>query len=1491
MYTKNPFTNYTYCIIIIIKNVCVCDVDHSEVKSCPCLINPCHELKSYIQKGLVNQMNGKFKKGFKRAAAITLSALMAAGCLEIGSAASSSLSITADAASDTLSNAERSSIFSSTRSDFRDESIYFVMTTRFWNGDTSNDVQCWEVNPESGTYRSQYEADDPAWRGDFKGLAEKLDYIKALGFTAVWITPVVENCSGYDYHGYHAINFKKVDPRYESNDFTYQNLIDAVHSKGMKLIQDVVYNHTGNFGETNLCPMFVKEGDLSSPDCLKLAPNTALPSNYFSLTPDAQYQARLALMKNTDGQNHDVNNIYHHYGNFNWDNYTCQLAQIAGDCVDLNTENPMVYNYLVDAYTKYIDMGVDAFRVDTVRHISRLTLNKAFNQALLKNSEKSRALRNGYDFFMFGEVCVRHTGGVWYRDNPGMSAPFYTWKESKDYAWSEDPAQWETNYNSAIACSVDNEDNISAQPSSDNAFLKGNNYHTPDYSKFSGLSVIDFPMHWCFRDATSAFNVAKNGDSAYNDATWNVTYVDSHDYAPDNAPENQRFAGDQETWAENLSLIFSFRGIPCIYYGSEIEFQKGCIIDKGPLIKLSESGRAYYGPHLEGSVVASDFTVFNASGAVAETLKYPLAQHIIRLNRLRQAIPALRKGQYSTEGVSGNMAYKRRYTDGNVDSFACIVVSGNATFSGIPNGTYTDAVTGDVKNVTGGSLSIAASRKGDLRVYVLNGPGRVIPDGKYLGSGSGPDIGNEDPIQIVEPTGVTLNATSVSVREGESTTLKATVAPSNATNKLVTWTSSNEAVATVGGGNVIGVSKGTATITAKTSNGKTATCKVTVTENTSIVKPTGITLNKSSLELMSGETGQLSATVKPADATNKTVTWSSDNTAVATVGNGTVTAVGEGTATITASTFNGFSASCTVTVTPKQFTTIDHGIYFEKPSDWDEAWVYLFENNATVGTAWPGTKMKDMGDGVYCLEYTTTSSNLMLVFNNGNKGKQSGDLEYKDQGYYKSSGLDHIVQPVTNVDVTSVSISPTSLSLKVGETGNVKGTVAPSNATNKTVTYTSSNTSVATVTSAGVVTAKAEGTATITAKSNNGKTAKATVTVTKSGGEVTGETLANNSTISSTSVTANTAVKLTGKATGGTTPYSYAFYYKNSDDSSWTTIGTAYGTATTASYTPKTAGTYNFKVNVKDGAGAVKGRTFSVEVKTGSSTSDLKNTSTISATSVEQGYPVKITGKATGGAGSYKYWFSYKKSTESEFTIIGQPYSTATTATFYPPSAGTYNVIVRVKDAKDKISKTGFTVKSTATTSTLKNTSKINAETINVGGTFKLTASSTGGSGTKKYAFYFRRSGNQLWKVIGTEFGTATTAKISPTTAGSFEFKVLIKDGTGRVVTKSFKGVCKSSGSTTTTTLTNKSTISADAVSVGDTVKLTGSASGGTSPYKYAFYYKKSSSSSWTTIGTAFGTATTGSFKPTVSDSYDVKVVVKDGASKTVTKTFTLMVF
>ncbi len=635
------------------------------------------------------------------------------------------------------------------RTDFRDEQIYFVMTTRFYNGDPSNDTQCWDAQ--------NYNVGDPAWRGDFKGLIEKLDYIKALGFTAVWITPVVENASGYDYHGYHARNFSEVDKRYESEDVKFQDLIDAAHAKGMKIILDIVLNHTGNFGEENLCKLFTRdwEADQSDIDACMI-PFTQkdggkLPDNYLSLAGSEQYAKRLAEMKNTDGKNHDKNNYWHHVGNeWNWDDYSRWYGQIAGDCVDLNTENPAVSNYLVECYGKFIAMGVDGFRIDTGGHISRLTFNKSFIPQFEALAEQYKVKRNGGDFFMYAEVCARERNVV-YRNHENCSPFYYTWKESKDYAWDTSETSWNnivvmegqkgnhTNINSTDQQGKDDMDDQSL-PNSNNAFLNGNTYHTPDYSKNSQLSVIDFPMHWNFRTASEAFGV-KYGDKYYNDATWNVTYVDSHDYAPDGAPEGTRFDQSEDTWAENLALMFTFRGIPCVYYGSEIQFKKGCVIDKGPNIALKETGRAYFGGYIKGDINVTDFAEYsNASGNIAQTLNHPLALHIQRLAKIRMAVPALRKGQYSTDGCSGSFAFKRRYTDATTDSYALVCISGNATFSGIENGTYVDCVTGDTKTVNNRTLSVSCSGKGNLRVYVLStsktkAPGKVGVDGKYIYDG------------------------------------------------------------------------------------------------------------------------------------------------------------------------------------------------------------------------------------------------------------------------------------------------------------------------------------------------------------------------------------------------------------------------------------------------------------------------------------------------------------------------------------------------------------------------------------------------------------------------------------------------------------------------------------------------------------------------------------------------------------------------------------
>lgn len=654
--------------------------------------------------------------------------------------------------------------------DMREETIYFVMTTRFYDGDTGNDVHCWD----DGTAGNG--DDDPAWRGDFKGLGEKLDYIKALGFSAIWVTPVVTNGSGYDYHGYHAMDLSTVDARYESSDYTYEDLIHDAHQKGMKIIQDVVLQHTGNFGEAHFCDLFTKDttkdlGNLQE----SLIPTQYLldtyglksPEEYWAQKPGVQYQQRLNLMKNVTysgdngnstgpqpaAQDFSMNKIsqsdtynpnnYYHTGYFqspNYDDWTTKFSQIAGDCVDLNTENPAVAEYVVDSYSKYMDMGVDGFRVDTVRHIPRVSLNIMFNDQLM-DAAKAAGKPN---FYMFGEICTRYTS-VWYRGHAEESTPYYTWKESNSkwadsWNWGTSASDINDNMNLVLKHYLEednyNGDMDSTQPKSDNAYLDGITYHGSDRSMASGMDAIDFQMHRMFGSAKNAYNFAVNNDQYYNDATYSVMYVDSHDYAPEQPDETTRFTGGTQTWAENMDLMFTFRGIPCVYYGSEVEFKKGELIDKGTLISLENSGRAYFGDYLEGTVNATDFSEYTASGTVADTLARPLSKHLSKVNAIRRAIPALQKGQYtasSTYVTGGDMSYVRRYTDDNTDSLALVSISSGATFKNIPNGKYVDAVTGDVKYVTDGTLTVPELAKANMRVYVCCASGFTGIDGQIGG--------------------------------------------------------------------------------------------------------------------------------------------------------------------------------------------------------------------------------------------------------------------------------------------------------------------------------------------------------------------------------------------------------------------------------------------------------------------------------------------------------------------------------------------------------------------------------------------------------------------------------------------------------------------------------------------------------------------------------------------------------------------------------------
>ena len=627
--------------------------------------------------------------------------------------------------------------FTSDRTDFRDESIYFMITTRFYDGDPKNNVLCWD------NQAAQIETKDPCWRGDFQGVIDKLDYIKALGFTAIWITPVVQNASGYDYHGYHAMDFQHVDCRYQSSDgksgdVMFQELIDKAHAKGIKIILDIVLNHTGNFGEEKLCKLFDRNTQLRNQAYIDacMTPTETLGSDYLTILPKDQYHRRLTMMKNMDGQNRDIHNYWHHYGQFGWDDPSRWWGQIAGDCVDLNTENDEVAKYLVDCYGQFIKMGVDGFRIDTSGHISRLTFNHQFVPqfaALGKQYENKRL--NKAPFFMYGEVCTRGHEAT-YRGQANLSCYFYTWKsdESLMNQWDGSQSFWDSQelpegsgpIGPQALCGKES----FGDKKSENAKMINGAWHEPDYSEASGFNVIDFPMHYSYNTANDAFRLSAE-DELYNDATYNVVYIDSHDYSPGPNDLN-RFGGTDAQWAENLSLLFTFRGIPCIYYGSEVAFRRGVRIDPGPNGPLSETGRAYFGGYITGDVTATDFGEYKATGNVAATLNHDVAQHLIRLNKIRQAVPALRKGQWTTDGCKATgkngIAFKRA----TKDCYALVALNGGATFTDCPAGTYTDVVTG--KTYTGSTIEVEApSTQGQLRVLVKdwNG-GKIGEDGAFI---------------------------------------------------------------------------------------------------------------------------------------------------------------------------------------------------------------------------------------------------------------------------------------------------------------------------------------------------------------------------------------------------------------------------------------------------------------------------------------------------------------------------------------------------------------------------------------------------------------------------------------------------------------------------------------------------------------------------------------------------------------------------------------
>ena len=346
----------------------------------------------------------------------------------------------------------------------------------------------------------------------------------------------------------------------------------------------------------------------------------------------------------------------------------------------------------------------------------------------------------------------------------------------------------------------------------------------------------------------------------------------------------------------------------------------------------------------------------------------------------------------------------------------------------------------------------------------------------------------------VKVSRITLSAsTGLTLTKGQTQKLTATVAPANATNKTVTWKTSDKNVATVSeNGLVTAVGGGDATITCTAKDGSNvkATCKVTVT-----VPVLGIQLSQTSAALTVGDTLTLTKTIYPSDATNQAVTWTSSSDAVASVdSNGKITAKTAGSAVITCKSVsdNSVVGICNVTVKAKVQT----------PSEIKVNKITLNKTTASVtkgktlqltATVTPGNATNKE------VKWSTSNKNVAMVSPSGlvtakSAGTTTITCTAQDGSGVKATCKITVKNPV--VKVTKVTLNKTTATLAPKETLTLKATVTPTNATNKAVTWKSSNTKIATVSSSGKVTAKAAGTVTITCRAKDGSGKKATCKIT-----------------------------------------------------------------------------------------------------------------------------------------------------------------------------------------------------------------------------------------------------------------------------------------------------------------------------------------------------------------------------------------------------------
>ena len=509
--------------------------------------------------------------------------------------------------------------FYGTTEPFAKEAVYFVLTDRFVNGDPSNDHR--DQGGKNPTFdratpgAPEGQTDNVGYLGgDFKGVLDNAGYIRDLGFTSVWITPIIDNpdeafTGGEEvkwagmftdrgktgYHGYWGINFYRLDEHLPSEGLDFAGFTKAMKEQKLDVVLDIVGNHgSPAYSMPKMQPQYGKVWDKDG----------KLIADHQNLDPD-----RL------DPRGKPMHAFYNTGGG---------LAQLS----DFNENNPAVMEYLVGAYEQWIDQGAAAFRVDTIAWMPH-----AFWKEF---ADRMRAKKPG--FFMFGENF----------NYDAASIAGHTWVRNGSY------------------------------------------------------SVLDFPLKGKLTEVfekpgTSYEEIGKAlylEDGPYANPYDLMTFYDNHDMARMNATD--------EGFIDAHNWLFTARGIPVIYYGSETGFERGHAEHAG--------NRNYFG-----------------QARIDAAPQSPIFAPLKRIAQLRRDTPALQRGLQLNVRMKGDQAifYRVLQHEGITQTALVLLNKADApaklsVSDHLQTGTWRDAFTGKTQRVRN-RLQAEVPAHG-VRVFLLDAP-------------------------------------------------------------------------------------------------------------------------------------------------------------------------------------------------------------------------------------------------------------------------------------------------------------------------------------------------------------------------------------------------------------------------------------------------------------------------------------------------------------------------------------------------------------------------------------------------------------------------------------------------------------------------------------------------------------------------------------------------------------------------------------------------